>query len=385
MPLRHCFFLLAVLLTGCGRSGQGEPILIGHLAPLQSADKTRFEHARQGMSLAIEELNQQPSPALARKFEVLHVNTDEDLDQLQASAVRLLTVNRAIALVGGTDAAQLERLTRAAQPYEAALLTGAMTSPSLASDFLFSLEPSPARVAKIVSRWLTETLHGDVLAFAYDARSPVAAALATALRAELQPTDKGRVVEVPFDSQPKFNELCDSFGKSKAKAWLFFGKSDDWVGIRRALRESSSKIPSLVLDGVGPIEALPATLDLEGAVYQVTTYFVSEQAAASAAFQANFAKRFHMDPDLYAAQGYEAVRLISEASAAGKTNLAGKPAVELNNFIKLPFNSCTGALWFDPAEHSANRPLFLLKKTDKQPALILKIDAVPPTPPTPTP
>ena len=385
MPLRHCFFLLAVLLTGCGRGGPGEPIFIGHLVPLQSADKTRLEHSRQGMSLAIEELNQAPSPAQARKFEVLHVNADADLDQLQASAVRLLTVNRAIALIGGSDAAQLERLTRAAQPYEAPLITSAMTSPSLASDFLFSLEPAPARVAKIASRWLTETLHGDVLAFAYDARSPVAAALATTLRAELQASEKGRLVEVPFGAQPKFNELCDSIGKGKAKAWLFFGTTEDWVGLRRALRETSSKIPCLVLDSVGPVEMLPATIDTEGDVYQITTYFPLEQLKEIAAFKANFAKRFHTDPDLYAAQGYEAVRLISEASAAGKTNLAGKPAVELNNFIKQPFASCTGALWFDSAEHAANRTLFLVKKTDKQPALILKIDAVPPAPPPPAP
>jgi ABC-type branched-subunit amino acid transport system substrate-binding protein len=260
-----------------------------------------------------------------------------------------------------------------------------MTSPSLASDFLYSLEPSPTRVAKIVARWLDDTVHGDVLAFAYDSRSPVAAGLATALRAELQSLDKGRVVEVPFGTSPDLNEIGNSIGKGKAKAWLFFGKTEDWVGLRRALRESSSKIPCLVLDGVGPLETLPATLDTEGDVYQITTYFSSEQAKTSAAFQANFAKRFHTDPDLYAAQGYEAVRLISEASAANKTNLAGKPAVELNNFIKLPFTSCTGALWFEPTEHAANRTLFLLKKTDKQPTLVLKIDAVPPTPPPPAP
>ena len=373
-------------MTGCGRGGQGEPIFIGHLASLQKPDKTRFEHARQGMSLAIEELNQQPSPAARRKFEVLQVNADEDLDQLQASRRATLdgqSSHRSSS--ASADVAQIERLTRAAQPYEAPLITGAMTSPSLASDFLFSLEPSPARVAKVVARWLTETLHGDVLAFAYDSRSPVAAALATALRAELQPIEKGRVVEVPFGAQPKFTELCDSIGKGKAKAWLFFGKNEDWVGLRRALRESSSKIPCLVLDSVGPVETLPATPDLEGDVYQITTYFSAEQGKESAAFKANFAKRFHADPDLYAAQGYEAVRLISEASAGGKTNLAGKPAVELTNFIKQPFTSCTGALWFDSSEHSANRSLFLLKKTDKQPALVLKLDAVPPTAPPPAP
>ena len=378
MRLRSCLFLLASLLAGCGRSGQGEPIFIGHLAPLQAADKTRFEHARQGMSLAIEELNQQRSATPARQFVVLHVNADEDLDQLQASAVRLLTVNRAIALIGGHDATQVERLTRAAQPYETPLITSAMTAPYLASDYLFSLETSPARVAKVAARWLNETIHGDVLAFAFDSRSPVAAALAAAVRAELPQGKKGSLVEVPFGPQPKFNETCETLRQSRVKAWVFFGKTEDWLGLRRALRECGSKIPCLVLDSVGPLETLPSAPEADGDVYQITAYFSQVQGKTSAAFQSNYAKRFHTEPDIYAAQGYDAVRMIAEASSSGKTNLAGKQAVDLNAFFKSPFDSCTGPLWIDPTEHSSNRDLFLLQKTDKRSLLILKIDPTPP-------
>jgi branched-chain amino acid transport system substrate-binding protein len=365
MRLRGLLFLVAALLAGCGRTGQGEQVFIGHLAPLQAADKTRFEHARQGMSLAIEELSQQHSTTPARQFVVLHVNAEEDLDQLQASAVRLLTVNRAIALIGGYDAAQVERLTRAAQPYEAPLITSAMTAPYLASDSLFSLEVSPARAAKAAARWLVETLHGDVLAFAFDSRSPVAAALATTLRTELQQGEKGRLIEVPFGPQPKFKEASETIGQAKAKAWLFFGKTEDWVGFRQALRESGAKIPCLVLDSVGPVEALPSAPVADGAVYQLTVYFPQEQGKASSTFQSNYARRFHADPDLYAAQGYDAVRLIAEASASAKTNLAGRPAVELSPFFKAPYSSCTG-------------PLYLLQKNDKQPTLVLKIDPTAP-------
>jgi branched-chain amino acid transport system substrate-binding protein len=361
-------------LGGCGRSGQGEPIFIGHLAPLQAADKTRFEHARQGMSLAIEELNQQHGTTPARQIVVLHVNADEDLDQLQASAVRLLTVNRAVALIGGHNASELERLTRAAQPYEAPLITSAMTAPSLASDSLFSLEPSPARVAKIVARWFNETVKADALAFVFDNRSPVAAALSTALRTELQQGGSNRLIEASFGAQPKFNETCDTVRKSKANAWLFFGNSEDWVSMRRALRENGSKMSCLVLDSVGPLELLPSGSETDGSLYQLTSYFSQDQDKAGTTFQANYAKRFHSDADLYAAQAYDAVKLIAEASSTGKTNTASRLAVDLTPYFKKPYTSCTGPLTFDATEHSANRALFLLQKTDKQPRLVLKIE-----------
>ena len=304
---------------------------------LQAADKTRFEHTRQGMSLAIEELNQQRGTLPPRQLVVLHVNADEDLDQLQATAVRLLTVNRAIALYGGHEAAQVERLTRAVQPYDAPLISPAITTPSLASDSLFSLEPAPARLAKIASRWLNETVKGDILAFAFDTRAPVAAALATALHRKAAAEGTSKIIETPFGVQTKINETCEAIRQSKAKACFFFGKTEDCLGLRRALRDASCKIPLLVLDSVGPLETLPRVPEMEGELYQITSYFVQEQDNASSSFQANYLKRFKIDADLFAAQGYDAVRLIAEASSSGKTNAAGKLAVDLNAYCKTPF------------------------------------------------
>lgn len=379
MRLRGVLFFFLVLLTGCGRSGQGEPIFIGHLAPLQGSDKSSFEHTRQGMTLALEELNQKRNNTPARPFVVLHVNAEEDLDQLQASAVRLLTVNRAIALIGGRDALQVERLTRAVQPYDTPLLTPATIAPSLATEYLYSLEPSPARLSKAISRWLGETIKGEALAFVFDSRSPVAAALSTALRGELSQSAKSSFLEQPFGTSPKFKETSEALLHSKAKAWTFFGKSEDFLALRLALREAGGKLPCLVLDSVGPLDLLPPASDKDGDLYQLTTYFAQEQDKAAAAFQASYSKRFHGDPDLYAAQGYDAVRLIAEASAAGKTSAAGKLAVELNNFIKTPFASSTGSFWFDKTDHSASSTLYLLQRTEKQPRLVFKLEAPPPS------
>jgi ABC-type branched-subunit amino acid transport system substrate-binding protein len=375
MPLRWCLLLLAASLTGCGRTSPGEPIFIGYLAPLQATDKTQFEHARQGMSLAIEELGRPQGAVLGRQFVVLNVDAGEDLEQLQASAVRLLTVNRAVALIGGQDAAHVERLTRAAQPYEAPLISPALIAPYLAAENLFSLEPSPARAAKAIGRWLKDTVKTENLAFVYDRGSQVAAELGTSLRAELQRGEVGRLIDAPYSPPAKSGEICETIRQSKAGAWLFFGKQQDWNELRKAMREAKLKLPCLITDGAGTIDSLASAPDLDGPLFQLTVYFPQEQDKSTTAFQASYAKRFHADPDIYAGLGYDAVRLIADASSSGKTNAAGRLAVDLTTFIKNPFASCTGPLYFDQPDHSANRTLFLIQKTDKQPRLVFKQEA----------
>src|SRR4051812_40997646 len=44
------------LLAGCGPPAVGEPIWIGHLAPLSGPDRAQGEQARQGIELAVTEL-----------------------------------------------------------------------------------------------------------------------------------------------------------------------------------------------------------------------------------------------------------------------------------------------------------------------------------------
>jgi branched-chain amino acid transport system substrate-binding protein len=373
---RGCLIILAACLAGCGRGGPGEPIYIGHLAPLQSTDKTRFEHTRQGMSLAIEELNKRTGPAGGRQVVVLHVNADEDLDQLQASAVRLLTVNRAVALIGGHNAAQVEKLARAAQPYEAPLITPSMTGPSLAADYLYSLEPSPARMANAVARWLKESVKKDSLAFVFDSRSTIAADLSTSLRAEFQKAGAGNLIEVSFGATPKFKETCESIRQSKAAAWLYYGQRAEWLELHRTVVEAKLNLPCLVGDSVGPIDA--AVFDAEVPLYQLTTYFPQEPDKAPGDFQAAYSKRFHAEADIFAAQGYDAVRLVGEGTAGGKLNSAGRLMVDLAAYLKNPFASSTGPLTFDSSEHAANRILFLIQKGEKKPTVIFKVESTAP-------
>src|SRR5205807_7947635 len=94
-----CLFSAA---AGCHRGPNPEPLLIGHLASFSGPDKEIGEHAKQALALAVEEVNQEPNRILGRTIHVLHPTyPPEESDKLSFVAVRLITVNRVEALVGG--------------------------------------------------------------------------------------------------------------------------------------------------------------------------------------------------------------------------------------------------------------------------------------------
>ena len=150
------FILLA--LCGCKPKAEPGPILIGHVAPFSGPDKRIGEHARQAIVLAVEEANKEENRLAEQRVGVLHIDPHGDLKALQPEAVRLITVNRVVALLGGTNAAQVERLGHAAQPYEVALITPVAVPTELMVDNVFSVNASLAFQGQVLARFAAEEL-----------------------------------------------------------------------------------------------------------------------------------------------------------------------------------------------------------------------------------
>ena len=89
------WLLASLLLAGCSHSTPTEPIVVGHLAPLSGPDKLIGEHARQGIILAVEEVNGDGEKVNGRRVEVVHVDDRGAPAAAGDQAVRLIAVNRA--------------------------------------------------------------------------------------------------------------------------------------------------------------------------------------------------------------------------------------------------------------------------------------------------
>src|SRR5262249_52558068 len=120
---RLLLLVALVVLTGCSRRGEEEPFLIGHVAPFSGHDRLIGEHAQHGMQLALKEANE--IPIAERKVAVVHADSRGDPNLARAEAVRLATLDKVVAILGG-EPESVERLITAVGPYSLPLLTAAV-------------------------------------------------------------------------------------------------------------------------------------------------------------------------------------------------------------------------------------------------------------------
>ena len=109
-PMHRLFCSILILsVASCYHHSTTEPIVIGHLAPFSGPQKLIGKHARQGIQLAVEEVNNEGHLIAERTVEVRHVDTGSNGEVLQAEAIRLIKVNYVVALLGGTNPVEVEQ------------------------------------------------------------------------------------------------------------------------------------------------------------------------------------------------------------------------------------------------------------------------------------
>src|SRR5262245_22032970 len=106
-------------LAGCSRQSSEEPFWIGHVGPLSGGEQVVGEHMQRGMRFALADVNTEGERPLA----VVHADSRGQASHASSEAVRLVSVNRVLALVGGSDQAGADRLALALKDYPTPLLT----------------------------------------------------------------------------------------------------------------------------------------------------------------------------------------------------------------------------------------------------------------------
>src|ERR1700722_17521502 len=108
------WFLAAVItvgVTGCTVSTP-TPIYVGHVSDKTRGDKAG-DQAELGLRLALVELSKDDALANSlggRAVHVRHTDTRGDLDAFESQAIRLVNVNKCIALFGGLSAREVDKL-----------------------------------------------------------------------------------------------------------------------------------------------------------------------------------------------------------------------------------------------------------------------------------
>jgi branched-chain amino acid transport system substrate-binding protein len=345
---------LLLVLAGCWQAAPLEPFPIGHLAPLTGPDKVVGEHAREAIDLAVEEINKVDRKTV-RPAVVFHADTRGEGDTAQGEAVRLLSVNRVVALLDSTDEEQLERIVRAVQPYKVPLLTSSRLAPSVPAETVFSLTASPGYQGQVLAHFAAEELKADSVVALADSRTPAGTTLADAFTRECGKIGNVRVQQWAYKGNDDVGELAGRLKAAPPKAILFAGAASDLEQMRPQLHAAAPEAALLFGGAEGSWQGLAQ--DDSGKPLYLTTVFLSEGLSGSGEEVAQkYQERFHHELDARSALAYDGVRVLVGALRAVRPPDSAevlKKLVATDNFEGL-----TGPLSFTK-EHCTRRPVFV--------------------------
>ncbi|HEY1859263.1 MAG TPA: ABC transporter substrate-binding protein, partial [Gemmataceae bacterium] len=306
MPIRNRFvyLLVAALVAGCSSRASTEPILIGHIGPLE---KPAGEHAKQGISLAVEEVNEGDKVG-GQKLAVLHVDSHGDGTIAQAEAVRLITINKVVGLLVDAEPGRVERIGKEAEPYNVPVLTPDVLSAAPAAENVFAFNLTAPQQGGLLARFTAEHLKPARVAVVADQRRATDLAFASSFVKEIPKDGPIRVEQWTFENTAAFPDLASRVKKMQPEAVVFAGMGADLPALRSQLQNVELRTP--VLFGGDDFTAIPP--DSREDVY-LATGFAPEKVAADQDFVRKYRDRFHETPDIHAVLAYEAIRTMCKA------------------------------------------------------------------------
>jgi branched-chain amino acid transport system substrate-binding protein len=354
------FLGIALVLSGCFAKADLPPVVIGHVSKLSGPG----EHAMRGIRVAVEEANRDPDKGLGRPVVVRHTDTRGELAAFESEAVRLVAVNRAVALLGGTTPEEVERLERSRVPVVSrdGMRTRAM------SDLVFFTGLSPEFRGQVLARFAAQDLKATTAAVFANERCEGAVALAEAFAHEFPAAvakqnataAPPRPVVVRYGKGAKPEELAGQVREAKPAVLLLSGDVGTVPGLLAALRQP--ELPVL-LGGEGGAAALQANGVMGNPVYLVTAFVSDAETPQARAFVQSYQKAFGEEPDVHAALAYEGTQLLLKALRQAGSDYS---SVQLRDRLaSLPE--------FGP-DHHVRRPAFVIRLEDRQPRKVKRFD-----------
>jgi branched-chain amino acid transport system substrate-binding protein len=365
-PIRTTLALLAagLCLPGCSGSAQPTPVFLGHVATLSGPDRAAGESAARGIRLAVMEANKDPEQGAGRPVKVIHTDTLGKLDAFEAQAVRLVTVNRVTALLGGDTPEEVERLEMARVP----VVSTCGVRPRSRSDAVFCTGLSPERQGQVLARFAAERFPGKAAFALADERRDGSVALAEAFVREWQAANTKKEAKSPaarpavlrYGREIKLGELAKRVAEEKAEVVLLAGTTADARALRLKVDDKS-----LVLlfggddDGVKPSQEARG----KGAMYLATAFVADADVPRAKEFVKKYREHFSDEPDVHAALAYDNARLLFRAVRETKDDLTAARLREKLAELK-DFPGLTGPLTF--AERQLRRPAFVVRVENGQ-------------------
>jgi branched-chain amino acid transport system substrate-binding protein len=371
--VRLMLLLCVVVLSaagGCSSKAGPEPVRVCQLLPQERAHRGAAQHARQGVELALNDTSGAVQTSIGRPCAVLHVDSRDEA-AVQAETVRLVTVNKAIALLADFDAALTDRLIRTSRSYSVPVIVPGELPRPVESDLVISLGVPPSVRGQRLAHFASKDLKCRRAAILTDSRSPVAAAFADAFL-KAWPRDRNNGSEEwTYTTAAERDERINRILQAAPAVVVLACSVADFRLLRPRLAAALPNV-SLIYGGEDTGAAsLQAELETRPDVYLATAYSPENLSERGRTFARDYEERFHEPPDLYAAQSYDAARLLFDALQRAGTpsrEALGKELARLEQF-----ESVTGQMRWK--ERQPHRRVFLIALKNNRPSVASIVEA----------
>jgi len=336
-----------LILAGCSGRSSPDPVVIGHIESRSGADRLEGDQSRHALLLGVE-ANKEIVPG--RKLQVLHVDGQTKPNQAHAEAIRLLTVNKAGALIADCDAASAMRIAEAANEHQVAVVTPASLVRLNGLNNLFSLGVTAEFQGSVLGRYADEELKAKKAVVLVDTSDPLCVAIAEAIRDQWPTKEPNVVALVPLPEKTGVPSL------PAADVYFFAGP---------VARLTSVESKPLIY--AGPIEPLRRLPEMTGRTFHTVTLYEppSDWNAQQQAFAKTFREKFRVDPDETAFAAADCATVLFEGMKVAKVS-GPKLREEIGKLQGVP--SLSGALSFE--KQHAKRPLHIVEIKDRQAKLV---------------
>lgn len=363
-------FTMVVVLTCliAASCGSRQPIVIGGLISETGTAAAYGKVVRQGMELALEEVNAAGRMPQGRPLVIEYRDDGSAPERAKSLARDLIGKSHAAAIVGGITSGVALEVTPLCRDREVLLLSPSASSPELSSvggGWFFRDYPSDLAEGQTMGQLALKLDLDKVAVLAFD--DPFGKGIADIFGNQFE-VEKNRKVVLREDFRSPISgdaakALAKKVVESGAQGVYLAGYIDDVATLLQALQTASYKGVRMATSAVGPGILQLAGVAAERLVFPQPALDFEGGDPEVRQFVEAYKKKYNRFPDSpFAAYGYDAVKVLAAAIQKTKLATAGEIRGALSN---IDYKGVSGPIQFDARGDVRREPhLYVIVKGD---------------------
>ncbi len=336
--------LMAGLMTGCG-GGAADVIKVGMIGPLSGDYATYGLSTQRGVQIAVDEIND--AGGINDKMISL---ISEDSKGVPADAAlaasKLMEQDGVIAILGPVLSGEMTTVAEFADEAKVVVFSSSATATGIPDigEFVFrNCLTDDVQAAQLIE-YAVEELDAKKIAILY-AKNDYGEALKNAAEAKARELQALVAVESYTDGESDFNAVLTSIKRQQPDTLFIGGYYTEAARIAQQAIAQDMDVQLLGADGFySPVLVELGGDAVEGAVF-TAGFYPGDPSEAVQAFINAYKAKYNEEPDMFAAQAYDAMKIVAAAIEAGEED---PDAIKQAILDTADFPGITGKTSFQP-------------------------------------